>query len=240
MDLRTFARFRKHPLVTGIRQRYSRDAVLANWATATLVDHLEKINDDFAKKHRRTAFTTIEGRVKTEESFLRKLYASCRRHSPSRGLTKAILNRHYSDIKDLAGVRFSCPFFDEVIPAIEELVRPRLAEHGHASDVRKERGLKDKDYLDKGDELGYRSYHFYVKVLTAVDIYERTELCLCEVQARTELQHVWAMKSHDLLYKPEVGWNYADDAVQDMLQVSNALRSADQFLVSIRNRITRK
>ena len=237
VDLRTFAKFKAHPLVAGLLQKYRQDAVLADYATATLVNHLEEINDDYVEEHRRTAFTTIEGRVKAEESFLRKLYLSCRQHSPSRGLTKATLDRHYSDIKDLAGVRFSCPYFDEVIPAIQDLVRPRLAEHGHASDLRKEQGLQDKDYLDEGDGFGYRSHHFYVKVLTAVDIYDRTELCLCEVQARTELQHVWAVKSHDLLYKPDTGWDYADNAVQDMRQVSNALRAADQFLVSIRDRI---
>jgi hypothetical protein len=54
---------------------------------------------------------------------------------------------------------------------------------------------------------------------------------------RSELQHVWAVKSHDLLYKPSRGWQLSDKHVtEDMRQLSNSLRAADQFLVSIRDR----
>jgi ppGpp synthetase/RelA/SpoT-type nucleotidyltranferase len=75
-------------------------------------------------------------------------------------------------------------------------------------------------------------------VPTLIDIYGNVELRLCEVQARTELQHVWAVKSHDLIYKPESGWNLDDDSVvENMRQVSNSLRAADHYLVDIRKRI---
>jgi hypothetical protein len=36
-------------------------------------------------------------------------------------------------------------------------------------------GLGDKNYLDKGDSKGYRSYHFFLKVPTPVDIYGTTK-----------------------------------------------------------------
>jgi ppGpp synthetase/RelA/SpoT-type nucleotidyltranferase len=123
--------------------------------------------------------------------------------------------------------------------AIEDLIRPKLRELGYATNL-DEGGFPSKDYLDHGDEFGYRSYHFFVKVPTPIDIYGNVELCLCEIQARTELQHMWAVKSHDLLYKPQGQWELSDKHVlEDMKQVSNSLRAADQFLVSIRDRTRR-
>src|SRR5207253_3831744 len=72
----------------------------------------------------------------------------------------------------------------------------------------------DLDYLEWGSDVGYRSYHFFVKVPTPVNIYGDLEMRVCEVQARTELQHVWAVKSHDLLYKPELGLDLSDENVE--------------------------
>ena len=61
---------------------------------------------------------------------------------------------------------------------------------------------------------------------------------VCELQARTELQHVWAVKSHDLLYKPGFGWQHSDNhVVKDMREVSHSLKAADQWLMSIRDRV---
>lgn len=121
----------------------------------------------------------------------------------------------------------------------DEPIRPGLQRLGYGSDLRPR--LKDRDDLDEGDEWGYRSYHFYVQVPTPVDIYGKIKLRLCEVQARTELQHVWAVKSHDLLYKPGSGSRPLDRHVtEDMRQVSNSLRAADQFLQSVRDRVSRK
>ncbi|MEW6214747.1 MAG: hypothetical protein AB1478_06010, partial [Nitrospirota bacterium] len=101
--------------------------------------------------------------------------------------------------------------------------------------------MKDKNMLDYGDELGYRSYHFFVKIPTIIDIFGGIEHFICEVQGRSELQHIWAVRSHDLLYKHGEGWNIPDEqAIEDMRQLSNTLRAADQFFVSIRDRIRRK
>ena len=152
-------------------------------------------------------------------------------------MTQGSLKRIYKGIRDLAGVRFSCPYLDEVKTTIQQLVRPGLRQLGYDI-VLKTAPFSDKDYLNEGNEHGYRSYHFYLRVPTDEDIYGNSRLCLCEVQARSELQHIWAVKSHDLLYKPGAGWQFSDVHVaEDMRQVSNSLRAADQHLVSIRDRI---
>jgi ppGpp synthetase/RelA/SpoT-type nucleotidyltranferase len=238
IDLESFDAFRLHPWVSPLIQRYTKDATLARHAVARIVTDLENLNKRCIEKHGRVSFTSVEGRVKPETRFLRKLYKMCRVNAPTHGTTPDSLHELYCNIKDLCGVRFSCPYYDEVKPAIAKLVRPRLSALGYATDLQSDPRYQDADYLDTGDEAGYRSYHFFVRVPTVINIFGHVEMCLCEVQARTELQHIWAVKSHDLLYKPTAGWEFHDEAVvENMRQLSNNLRFADQLLVDIRNRV---
>lgn len=231
------ARFLCHPWVEKLVPRFQRDAILARHAMHRITDDIHNINELFVVDHGRAFFTTIDGRVKSQASFFRKLYAMCKERASETGVTPQTLESVYDAIKDLCGVRFACPYYDEIEPAIGH-VRCSLGELGYAIDVA---GLPDRNYLDAGDARGYRSYHFYLRVPTETSIYGDVELCLCEVQVRSELQHVWAVKSHDLLYKPEAGWQTGDrHVVEDMRQLSNSLRAADQSLQSIRDRVRRK
>lgn len=237
LTLESFEAFRAHPWVQDLVPRYNRDAILANHAVMRLISDLHDLNNSYTNERGYIALTSIEGRVKTETSLFRKLYLRAQEVGKNQGLTQGSLQRIYAGIKDLSGVRFSCPYLDEVKITIERLVRPGLTRLGYATYL-KAAAFRDQDFLDLGNEHGYRSYHFYVRVPTDVDIYRNSKLCLCEIQARSELQQVWALKSHDLLYKPGTGWQFADPHVQeDMRQVSNSLRAADQHLASIRDRI---
>jgi ppGpp synthetase/RelA/SpoT-type nucleotidyltranferase len=235
--LESFEAFRAHPWVQDLVPRYNKDAVLAKYAVLRLISDLHDLNNGYSNEHGHIALTSIEGRVKTETSLFRKLYLLAQEVGRNQGLTQGSLQRIYRGIKDLSGVRFSCPYLDEVKTTVEHLVRPGLARLGYATSL-KAAPFKDQDFLDLGNEHGYRSYHLYVRVPTDIDIYRNSKLCLCEIQARSGLQHVWALKSHDLLYKPGAGWQLADQHVQeDMRQVSNSLRAADQHLASIRDRV---
>jgi ppGpp synthetase/RelA/SpoT-type nucleotidyltranferase len=237
LDLQSIELFMPHPWIAKLELQYEHDAILANYAVRQIIEDLNAYNKNYNQERNRVAFTTIEGRVKDKASFFRKLLKSCVENS--KGITEQIVAGRYSQIKDLCGVRFSCPYFDEVLPAVGDL-RAYFKGLGYVTELQTKPQYRDRNELEKGDELGYRSYHFLVKVPTPVDIYGKVELRLCEVQARTELQHVWAVKSHNLLYKSEGGWNFSDShVVSDMKQLSNSLRAADESLVSIRDRIVK-
>jgi ppGpp synthetase/RelA/SpoT-type nucleotidyltranferase len=200
-----------------------------------LLRDLRDIDAAFRQKYRRPLFTTIEGRDKKEKSFFRKLYQICQERGRTTGITQNTLIASYETINDLCGARFACPYWDDVLMAVNDVVRPRLGDLGYAVDLRGEHD--DKNYLENGSEAGYRSYHFFVRIPTPVNIYGDVEHCLCEMQARTELQNVWAVKSHDLLYKPDSGLDLTDrHVVEDMRQASNHLRAIDQLFMSIRDR----
>ena len=235
LDRRDLDAFITHPWLAAPVQSYDRDAILARHAAARLIQDLESINTEYIKEHGRVAFTTIQGRVKEPTRFMKKLQDKCRKQGEVAGITQATPQEMYSEVKDLCGVRFSCPYFDEIETAIAKLVRPRLSDLGYATDLSSDHRYQDKNYLEDGDDVGYRSYHFFVRIPTPVDVYGGVEMCLCEVQARSELQHIWAAKSHDLLYDPREGWNFAsDEVVDDMKHISNSLRSVDHLLMRIR------
>jgi ppGpp synthetase/RelA/SpoT-type nucleotidyltranferase len=208
---------------------YNRKALLAEAAKKKILKDLLILNGLYKQKYKRSILISAEGRIKEHSSFFNKLYKKCINRNKSQAFTQSNLHSFYGDIYDLCGVRFSCAYYDEILPTIQ-LVRSYLQYQGYATQL--DAPYTDSNYLDVGDENGYRSYHFYVSIPTEINIYGITEECLCEVQCRTELQHVWATKSHDLLYKnPSLN---LDDLREDMRQLSNSLRDADHRLVRIR------
>ena len=239
INLGDFDEFKDHSLIVPIIHKYEMQSRMALSAVTRLTNDLEEINGKYVKQHGRIIFTSIEGRVKTRDSFLYKYYQNCCIYSQKYGISEKMLEKYYKSINDIAGVRFSCPYYDEVEFAIDNLIRPKLNKLGYATNL-EGNNLKDRDYLNEGDIDGYRSYHFFLKVPIVIDIYGGTELCICEVQGRSELQHIWAVKSHDLLYKSNYNLESNDNMIHDdMKQLSNSLRVADQSLVSIRNRTKR-
>lgn len=236
-DLADFKAFKSHRLVRPFRDRYETDALLATYALARVIQDLQDLESRYREQHDTTLFTAVQGRVKEENSFVKKLQESCQELATTKGFARETIEEAYAGIKDLCGVRVSCPYIDQIVPTINGVIRPRLGDAGYATDLRQEPGHADKDLLEFGDERGYRSYHLYLSAPTVVDIYGKIEMCLCEVQVRTELQHVWADKSHNLVYKPDEGWDHSDSHVlADMREASNLLKAVDQHLVSIRDR----
>lgn len=236
--LESFEAFMEYSWVKNLRPDFTRDAALASAACRQVVQDLTVLNKLYDQEHTRAAFTAIEGRVKKEDSFFRKLYGLCLEYKGV--VSKQILTDLYKSITDLCGVRFSCPYVDEVKPAIEEQVRQWLNRRNYNTDLRSH-GHADKDLLENGDKLGYRSYHFFIEVPTPCDIFGDIQPCICEVQARSELQHVWASRSHEEFYKPGGELRFSDKHVlEDMKNISDMLNSADKYLVSVRDRIQKR
>ena len=150
LDLKTTEGFLSHSWIRVLAQGYVRDSTLANEALAQVLSDLNDYNRRYNQEHNRIAFTTIEGRVKSRASFFQKLLKSCREYS--HGLTQESVENLYRGITDLCGVRFSCPYYDEVLPAITK-VRTQLAATGYATDLRSD-GYADRNELDLGDATG--------------------------------------------------------------------------------------
>lgn len=236
IDLENFEAFRDHPWLSPVLVQYRKhDCLIAERARDQLLTDLKDINEQYLKENERVLFTNYEGRVKTEESLLGKLHGLCCR-STGQALTQDTIREIYDGIRDIGGVRIAFAYYDEVESAISDVIRPYLNIRGYATNIADRPGCADRNYLDDGDDHGYRSYHFFVEVPTLVDIFGDAKPFVCEVQARTELQHVWASKSHDLIYKNESG-DVDKDLVEMMKNLSRSLRAADGYFVDIRKRV---
>jgi putative GTP pyrophosphokinase len=123
--------------------------------------------------------TRVSARAKTLKSALRKL----KRHPRSGSIrTRRAIE---ACLDDLAGVRVVCDYLSDV-----EAIRGYLHEHPAFKVIHS----KTKDYIVKPNK-GYRGIHLVVRIVTSFGWIK------CEVQVRTTLQHAWAEKTHDLIYK---------------------------------------
>jgi ppGpp synthetase/RelA/SpoT-type nucleotidyltranferase len=236
MILTSYDEFFQHDSVQALLPQHKRQVKLAELAVGQIYSDFTTIRASYKQKGQKF-LSAIAGRTKEDDKFFKKLFRICQEKAKVQGMTDKVLRSSYTSIKDIAGFRFSCPYFDQVKSTVVA-VRKELESLGYGVTFTN-KGLKDEDYLKDGNENGYRSYHFYVKVPIKIDYVGTKDVFLCEVQARSELQHVWADKSHDLFYKDEAGWTkvVAPELQNLMKETSNMLNSIDAILVDLRNRV---
>lgn len=136
-------------------------------------------------RHNDVKFHTIDFRVKTEESALRKLDA------PDSGY------RGFASLHDLLGLRVTCYFADEVDLVAEIIEKEFTCDPTKSVDKGQQLGVK---------EFGYRSVHRVARMnrrRAALAEYDRYKNLRFEVQIRTVVQHAWAEIEHDLGYKAD-------------------------------------
>lgn len=124
--------------------------------------------------------TRVSSRVKTIRSIFRKI---AREKLDGRRLKR--VRDVENHINDLAGARVVCDYLSDVA-----FIHAYLQRHPAFKVLPK----KTKDYIAHPMD-GYRGVHLVVKIQTS---FGRAR---CEIQLRTMLQHAWAEKSHDLIYK---------------------------------------
>ena len=177
IDLGSFEKFRSHPWVDDLSPKFRDESVLAKRAMLKGIEDLRSIAESWRKANNRALFTTIDGRVKTEVSFFQKLFEICKQRGAKDGFTQDTLAAAYEAITDLCGLRFACPYWDDVEYAINEVLRPLLESRRGYAVKPPELKYADRNYLDSGSPVGYRSYHFFLKIPTQIDIYGRVKHC---------------------------------------------------------------
>jgi len=97
-----------------------------------------------------------------------------------------------SEIRDKAAARIIATYAD-ALDRLNELIEERFEVHYR----------EDKRLSTAYNELSYRGTHFEVS-LREPDLASRDELAglICEIQVRTQAEHLWSRVSHALLYKP--------------------------------------
>ena len=132
-----------------------------------------------------------------------------------------------SDITDVAGVRITTYFSDEVDKIAEHLENEFAIVKEHSVDKRKT--------ID-ADRFGYLSLHYVVKLSgerLKLTEYRRFPDLVCEIQVRSILQHAWAEIEHDLGYKSRI--EVPQILRRRFSRLAGLLELADQEFVTIRD-----
>jgi putative GTP pyrophosphokinase len=173
----------------------------------------ELLGTEQAKVH------SIESRIKTRESLLRKLEKMPGKY------------QHLAQITDLCGARIITYFEDDVntvaslIEAEFEIDLPNSVDKRDSRDV---------------DRFGYASVHYIARLKdsrTQLAEYARFKGINFEVQIRSILQHTWAEIEHDLQYKNQA--SIPRELRRRFARLAGLLEIADAEFMGIRDEMLR-
>ncbi|MED9959564.1 MAG: GTP pyrophosphokinase family protein [Christensenellales bacterium] len=173
----------------------------------------EVLNMEFNVRHRRNPISSINTRLKSNQSIMEKM----RRRSVPFSLEN--LQKH---IQDVAGVRVICSYVDDIYLLSEALLRQ--------DDIAL---LARKDYIRHPKPNGYRSLHLIVRV--PVFFADQKRELPVEVQIRTIAMDFWASLEHQMKYKQNIP---EQEAIVEQLRLcAQRVSELDEEMMSIRSRI---
>lgn len=158
---------------------YRRFMMRYEFALKEVGTRLEILREEFETIHEHSPIEHIVRRRKTWESITRK--------ARRRGFDLA-LDSIRDNVRDIAGVRVTCPFISDLYRVAGMLVQqPDLVVTEY------------KDYVEDPKPSGYRSLHLIM--IVPVYLSDKVEHVPVEVQVRTIAMDFWASLEHTIYYK---------------------------------------
>ncbi len=163
---------------------------------------VRRIVKEIIKKERLDkSIQVVTAREKSIKSLAKKLLNIKFKDNPEK-LTYLEKNgiEKFSDIKDLAGVRVILYVKGDILKKL------RIA-------LQEEFDYSSKDEQKHLDEEGQESIHSWIKFndkRLSLREYARFKDLKCEIQLVTILQHAWSELEHDIVYKPQDGWEKSE------------------------------
>ncbi len=183
----------------------------------TLVQAIERFQDQYRHRYGQSPYEHFLHRVKGEESMREK----CAR----KGLP-ATPHSALWDIHDAVGLRIVTHFVDDIY-ALADYLR-RL---DHVTIV------EEKDYIRTAKPNGYRSYHIVLLVeVPYEDVLGRNPgQFFAELQLRTIAMDSWAALEHEVTYKKNLNGVNLELVRTELKRCADELASCDLSMMTIRN-----
>ena len=171
------------------------------------------LNEEFSLRYDRNPISSIKTRLKRPESIIEKLKRSD--HPIS-------LKSVEDNLSDVAGIRVTCSFTDDVYMLANALLSQ--------DDITL---IEEKDYIANPKKNGYRSLHLIVSIPIFL-LHEKRQMRV-EIQLRTIAMDSWASLEHQLKYKKDV--DFTDDMAKDLYLCSQLSAELDKRMNSLREKV---
>lgn len=178
-----------------------------------IVTKLEILSKDFQFEKKHKPIETIKYRVKDPGSIIQKLERKEIEFS-----YKAVVE----NIKDVAGIRVTCPFIADVYEIADLLCSQE--------DITL---IETKDYIEHPKPNGYRSLHLVVKI--PVYFPEFRQEVVVELQIRTVGMDSWASLEHQLCYKKD--YNKTEEVVAELKRCADVIADNDRRMQRIASKL---
>lgn len=176
------------------------------------------LNKQFSLLHDRNPIDSIDSRMKSNESILRKM--------KKRNLDMSV-DAMEENLFDIAGVRVISSFENDIYELSNYFIKQ--------DDVRL---LERKDYIHGPKENGYRSLHLIVE--TPIYLAEGKKWVKVEVQFRTIAMDFWASLEHKLRYKKDLPAERLKEIDGVLLQCAMVCAELDKKMQYIKDTETQK
>lgn len=126
------------------------------------------------------------------------------------------------NVKDIAGIRITCPFISDIYRISDMLQQQR--------DVKV---LEIKDYIKDPKPNGYRSLHLLIEI--PVFMSDREEQITVEIQIRTIAMDFWASLEHTIYYKYNA--SVPPHLLRELREAADSATALDKKMERIHNEI---
>ncbi|MBQ9023287.1 MAG: GTP pyrophosphokinase family protein [Eubacterium sp.] len=176
---------------------------------------LDILSEEFQNNYRYNPIEYVKSRIKTPENIVKKM---------RRNDYEITMENMVEKINDVAGVRIVCDFTADIYRLV------RMIRNLKEFEV-----IREKDYIAKPKDSGYRSYHLIVKV----PVYTTTEVVKTkvEIQIRTIAMDFWATLEHKIYYKFE--GNAPDYISKDLRTCADIVAQLDDKMLSLNDAVMR-
>lgn len=171
------------------------------------------LNEAFSQSLDRNPINSIKCRLKSPESIQAKLEKiGC----------PLTLESIENNLDDIAGVRVTCPFIDDVYLVAEALLKQ--------DDITL---LQAKDYIKNPKPNGYRSLHLIV--IVPIFLPKEKQYVKVEIQLRTIAMDFWAALEHQLKYKKT--YAFTEEMQNELYECAAESAKLDERMNDLRNRV---
>lgn len=174
---------------------------------------LNVLSEVFSHRLDRNPINSIKCRLKSPESIGAKL---------TKKGCHMTLNAIEANLNDIAGVRVTCPFIEDVYLLAEALLRQDDVEL-----------LEAKDYIKNPKPNGYRSLHLIV--IVPIFLPNEKQYVKVEVQLRTIAMDFWAALEHQLKYKKS--YEFTDEMAEELYNCAVISAELDRRMDALRRSV---